>query len=359
MKRLLSLLTTIAIIVSMLSAFSGALSFYADNDSTDTKFLSDLLRGVEPEPKYKFGGTAVSDIKPDTGTDDVLKMYMLTGNSTSSYTSGRQDFENGRYKGGKFECDYSSLAHYVDTAIGIYSKEETGMSAAERSRARSLIDFAFGILPLDCRINLINAPLWLAGCTHDDVTGITYAEKCAIISKGMKDQSVAGPSDNTLFTGCSRRIRNDKDAFLHYLLFSPAENGSYLKIKAPSGAQSFSCLVSLDGSCAEKYSGDHSENYVDVYSVSSSGSETLKGRYYIYPGYENRIDVQSNGAAYVTLKFSDTTADDRCVLLGSGQYGRLLSRYRLGNNSRGYKRRHGHKRKRRFCPSRYSDRQDR
>ena len=335
MKRLFLILTAIVVTASMLAAVPAAFSLTADIDDTDTAFLTELIKGNEPEPRYKFGGTTVSDIKPDTGYDDTLKMYMLTGNSTSSFTSGKQDFENGRYKSGKFECDYSSLAHYVDTAIGIYTKTENELNAAEISRARSLIGFAFGMLPLDCRICVNNAPLWLAGYTHNDVTGITYAEKCTLTSKGLKDQLAAKPSDTTRFTSCSRKIRNDKEAFDHYLLLSPAESGAYLKIKAPSGALSFSCVISLDSAYAGKYAGDHSGNYVDVYTVSSSGSETIKGRYYVYPGYENRIDINVGKDAYVTLKFSDAAADDRFIILGDAAFltGSDTARYYLDESA--------------------------
>ena len=147
---------------SMLSLFSAS---YAENEP-DGLFIESILYG-SPSFNYKVNYIVTDTLLPKTGRYDEEKAYFIMGNSLSSYQSGKQIFENGRYGSSKWTPDYKKLAGYISSAVSIYCKEEKYHGEAENRKAKEIITYGFEYLPLTDRLSVKNAASWL----FDDISG--------------------------------------------------------------------------------------------------------------------------------------------------------------------------------------------
>ena len=162
---------TLNIVIILVIALSSLLSLFstsfADTEA-DNRFIESVLYG-SPSFKYKVNYYVTDAVKPDTGRYDEEKAYFVTGNSLSSYASGKQIFENGRYGSSTWTPDYKELAEYISAAVGIYCKEEKNHSESENRKAREIIAYGFDYLPPSNRISVANAADWL----FDDISGVS------------------------------------------------------------------------------------------------------------------------------------------------------------------------------------------
>ena len=157
----------IAIVIAVSSLLSLYSASYAEIE-TDNIFIESILYG-SPSFKYKLNFNVTDALKPDTGRYDEEKAYFITGNSLTSYASGRQIFENGRYGSNKWTPDHEALAEYISAAVGIYCKEEKYHSESENRKAREIIAYGFDYLPSSVRISVKGAAGWL----FDDISGVS------------------------------------------------------------------------------------------------------------------------------------------------------------------------------------------
>ena len=171
MKKFLLFIITAAIL------FSSFPSFLTANAEKSDDFIESLLLLEDIDLPYKVNEVVYQAIKADTGQDDLYKTYIVTGKPTSSYLSGKQYFENGRYEKEKWIPDSDAAASFIERAIEIYLSLERTLTNDKSAAARAIISYGFEALPAMSRIRVENAPNWLVGKYLENRSVISYAEK--------------------------------------------------------------------------------------------------------------------------------------------------------------------------------------
>jgi len=322
MKMNKNLLSLIISAVMILQLAAGAV-IYADegDEPSDHAFILSLFKGEDPEFRYDPNASVINSITLSTGFEDKLKTYFIIGNTRGGYSNGSQTFDNGSYSGGTWTYDFDALSEHTTSALMIYEKNLQKLTVAERMRARSMISCAFDVLPLEYRMGIANAPDWLADgiCAFD--AEVTFAENCDIVYEGMSSAGVGMP-ENGGFPASSKKARNDRPGYSHYLICNPYSTtvDPFIRISVPAGAEVFYSELAIDSTAARAYSASIIEDYVKVALIYADESESVSGRYYICKGYENKIAIETQGAEYVEIRFSRLRSGNRNVLLGNAMF---------------------------------------
>ncbi len=280
MKKFLLFIITAAIL------FSSFPSFLTANAEKSDDFIESLLLLEDIDLPYKVNEVVYQAIKADTGQDDLYKTYIVTGKPTSSYLSGKQYFENGRYEKEKWIPDSDAAASFIERAIEIYLSLERTLTNDKSAAARAIISYGFEALPAMSRIRVENAPNWLVGKYLENRSVISYAEK-NVITSTVTDGSF------------SKRIRNDRDICNHSVCFN-AKNGGFCTVNIPKGSEYFTAYVSTDFS----FSSSFSDALLKVYLVDGNNNKREVGIYCIYRGYENRVEIKLEGAEKIRFEIS-------------------------------------------------------
>lgn len=267
--------------------------FSAVNAEENDDFIRSLILCEDIDLPYKVNDTVYQIIKADTGQDDIYKTYIVTGRPISSYSGNKQSFENGRYEKGEWIPDYSAASAYIIRALDIYLSLERTLTNDRQSAARAVISYGFEALPLMSRINIENAPGWLAGAYHENITVLSYAENA----------SAAGGA-------FSRKIRNDREECAHALCLE-AENGDSYTLSVPQNALYFTAFLSTDLA----FSASYSSAQVRVYITDGDNNERMSGIYCIYRGFENRLETDLKGVTKIRLEISFTSESERLRLI--------------------------------------------
>lgn len=166
-KRFTSIICIVISIIISASVISSAYHASFADTTVDRSFIVGVLYS-EPEFKYKISYNVTDAVKPNTGRYDDEKACFITGNSLSSYASGKQIFENGKYGSGNWTSDRNALAKYITEALNIYGKEEKRHSENENKKAREIISYGFEYLSPVSRISVEGSAAWL----FDDISGV-------------------------------------------------------------------------------------------------------------------------------------------------------------------------------------------
>ena len=262
-------------------SFAAGMTKQANDD-----FIEELLLCSDLTLPYKVNDNVYETIKANTGCDDLYKTYMVTGKPTSSYTSNRQYFENGKYEKGKWIPDNLAASLYIQRAIDVYDSLKLTLTNDRQSAAKSIISYGFESLPLMERISIQNAPKWLVGDCFDGQKIIYNLDDSYVTPK---------PSAN----GFAARIRNDREACSFGVLADVKNQSSYL-ISIPDDAEYFVAYLSCDLASGS----DFSDAKMRVCLLDGNGNESEYGIYCIYRGFENRVEIRLDGAQKLRLEFS-------------------------------------------------------